>query len=545
MKRYIYLCVISFITFGAVAYFYFLSKSGSTEEHYKFTNTIKALKQYETNIEKDILNSRSFLSTNYDTVVTDTEAIVEHCHSLLQQKNFLSTDVVRIANQYCALVDNKIDDIERFKSKNAILKNSLFYMQKVATESPLNAANFKISGNEYIMSRQLLRVALAYYMLPTKESLEAFNAVMKMTAVFKGDFMVSMRLHANNILMNKSILDEYVKSLVTENKSRITLDELSETYTHEYKKAESSASIYRNLLFFSSIGLLVCIIYSVFALWQAGLKLKDANENLEFRVQQRTKELKESQDIIVMQQQSLISSAKMSALGEMAGGVAHEINNPLAVISLRADQLRDCIEETPIDKEMFLKALDAINKTTDRIAKIVTGLRFFARDGSSMPFVQSPVAPLIEDTLSFCSEKFNKCGVTVNCDLSTAKNYSLDCRPIEISQVILNLLNNSFDAIQELPEKWIKIEFEDYDSKHIAISVTDSGKGIDTAIQERIMQPFFTTKELGKGTGLGLSISTGIVQTHNGKLYIDNNCENTRFVMLLPKVQNAELEKAV
>jgi signal transduction histidine kinase len=115
-------------------------------------------------------------------------------------------------------------------------------------------------------------------------------------------------------------------------------------------------------------------------------------------------------------------------------------------------------------------------------------------------------------------------------------NLMLECRPTQISQIILNFLNNSFDAVGKLPEKWIEVSVEEL-TNEIKIQVTDSGAGIDKSLENKIGQPFFTTKEPGKGTGLGLSVSRGLAEKHEGKIYLDKNCPNTRFVLLVPKKQ--------
>lgn len=114
------------------------------------------------------------------------------------------------------------------------------------------------------------------------------------------------------------------------------------------------------------------------------------------------------------------------------------------------------------------------------------------------------------------------------------KSSPLICRPSELSRVFLNLLNNAFDAVANLPEKWIKVDISDSDTC-TEISVTDSGHGISKEVSDKMFNPFFTTKETGKGTGLGLSISVAIVQVHNGKMYLDSECPNTRFVVEIPK----------
>ncbi|MEQ1722907.1 MAG: DAHL domain-containing protein [Pseudobdellovibrio sp.] len=544
-KKYLAIALISFSAFGAVIYFYFHGKSRSTEEHYIFINTLKSFEQAQTNLDTDVLNSRSFLTLDYDTLAQHTEKILDLCKSLQNQKSFAGDEIAFQIDSYCTHIELKISDIEKFKSKNAIIKNSLLYLHKMTTDGALSPQDAKTSSEKTIRARLITHAALAYYLIPSLEAQTTLEFLIYGSPYSSDDSLLSSSIsHAKNILANKTVLDGYVTDILSRNKSPEILQKLSNAYLIQHKEDEAATLKYIHLLFITCLLLLFSILYSINALWVAGKRLTNANESLEYRVQQRAMELQKTQSIIIEQQQSLIASAKMSALGEMAGGVAHEINNPLAVISIRAEQLRDCIDEDNINKEFFIKSLDAINKTTDRIAKIVSGLRFFARDGSNMPFVQSSVGSIIEDTFGFCSEKFKSNGVEIKFDAESCTYLSLDCRPIEISQVVLNLLNNSFDAIQDLPKKWVQLEVNDYDSTHIAISVSDSGSGIDKSIQDNIMQPFFTTKEIGKGTGLGLSISSGIVQSHNGKLYIDNNCENTKFVILLPKKQNHEVEKS-
>ena len=103
-----------------------------------------------------------------------------------------------------------------------------------------------------------------------------------------------------------------------------------------------------------------------------------------------------------------------------------------------------------------------------------------------------------------------------------------------MSQVLLNLLFNARDAVRDLKDKWVRLEVMNL-SDFVEFSVTDSGTGISNAVRERIMQPFFTTKDVGQGTGLGLSISRGIVEAHGGRLYYDEKSQHTRFVFVIPK----------
>jgi C4-dicarboxylate-specific signal transduction histidine kinase len=121
----------------------------------------------------------------------------------------------------------------------------------------------------------------------------------------------------------------------------------------------------------------------------------------------------------------------------------------------------------------------------------------------------------------------------VNLDIVAVEDGQVNCRPTQLSQVLLNLLSNAFDAVSALSEKWVRLTVTQEEQKLI-IKVIDSGNGIPSDIAEKIMQPFFTTKVIGKGTGLGLSISRGIIESHEGALFYDPSEKNTTFVIELP-----------
>lgn len=260
-------------------------------------------------------------------------------------------------------------------------------------------------------------------------------------------------------------------------------------------------------------------------------QLETAVSEVEIQIAERTDELLNLQLKLTEQQQALAASSKMSALGEMAGGVAHEINTPLAIIQMRTDQILECLAEKSLDEKVLETSMQSIDQTVKRISKIVNGLRAFARDGKEDPFVNCSIAEIVEDTFSLCRERFNNHGVQL--DFVHSDSAIISCRPGELAQVFLNILNNAYDAIQSLPEKWVVVSAEVIGAE-VCIRVTDSGLGIPADIQAKLMQPFFTTKEIGKGTGLGLSISRGIVEAHGGKMYIDSDCKNTCFVVSLP-----------
>jgi len=250
-------------------------------------------------------------------------------------------------------------------------------------------------------------------------------------------------------------------------------------------------------------------------------------------VVQDISEKKAREELIQLQQTQLHHAGKMSTLGELSGGVAHEINNPLTVIKGFAGRLVKLSESANPDLAEIKRYTERIVVMAGRIEKIVHGLKTFSRDGSKDPFARTSVQGIITDTLELCHQRFLANHVRLELPSATL-DASIECRAVQISQVLLNMLNNAFDAVQSLSEKWVRLDLVDL-GEAISFAVTDSGNGIPPAIAEKMLNPFFTTKGIGQGTGLGLSISLGLVQLHNGNLYYDSSVANTRFVFVIPK----------
>jgi PAS domain S-box-containing protein len=230
----------------------------------------------------------------------------------------------------------------------------------------------------------------------------------------------------------------------------------------------------------------------------------------------------------------LASTARLSALGMMAGGVAHEINNPLAIIHASASDLLDTAkEEGHVPVEVLVRTATRIRQTADRIARIVKSMRLIARDGSQDQFLPVPVSKIVEQTLEVCQAKFKDQSVTLRLP-ALDPDLRIACREVQISQVLLNLLTNAFDAVADQPgEKWVRMNVERNDES-VVLSVVDSGPGVAPELKGRIMEPFFTTKEVGKGTGLGLSLSRTIAEEHGGRLEVTEDHGHTCFSLTLP-----------
>lgn len=273
------------------------------------------------------------------------------------------------------------------------------------------------------------------------------------------------------------------------------------------------------------------------------LQLSMLLRSQENKIETQAARLSEVEDAIAQEKARAELSARMAQLGEMATGIAHEINNPLTIISGNMFKLRRKKDGSMPTEADIQDVTQAIERMVLRISSIIRGFKTYARDGSGDPFVTANPGVVIRDMTTLVVGRL----IAKNIDLivkdETSSSSTFECREVQISQVLVILANNALDAVKELPNPWIEIRAtEGPDS--IEFRVTDSGGGIPMNVQEKMFRPFFTTKGAGEGTGLGLSIAIQIIKSHNGQIYIDNNCKNTCFVIRLPKVQPSNSVKS-
>lgn len=252
-------------------------------------------------------------------------------------------------------------------------------------------------------------------------------------------------------------------------------------------------------------------------------------------------ERKKNEEVISQQHMAIAKTSKFSELGELAGSMAHEINNPLTIIISRTNKLKSLLLKMEYDHETFLKGITQVNETALRIAKIIRSLKTISRNADLDPMSNISLNSIIEDAQFLCEERLRSSDIELIIESPQDMCIEIDARATQLTQVLINLLNNSVHAISGLDQKWIKLEITlSYDKETLIIRASDSGSGISTELQKKIMEPFFTTKEFGKGTGLGLSISKGIIESHSGKLYYDPKAANTTFVIEIPRRQKID-----
>lgn len=230
----------------------------------------------------------------------------------------------------------------------------------------------------------------------------------------------------------------------------------------------------------------------------------------------------------------MLHSERLISLGEMAASIAHEINNPLTIISGYAYRITQAATKSEPDSAAIESHAKAISSTCFRIAAIVKGLRNLSRNAEADGHEVVLIADIVADIVALTQDRLRGHNVRIICDMS--EELQVRGNRTQLGQVLLNLIANADDAIRTQSDPWIKVEAQEVRGQ-IEISVTDSGGGLPEKVRENLFSSFFTTKERGKGTGLGLSLSRKILEKHRGTLFLDDACPNTRFVLRLPVVQ--------
>ena len=254
-------------------------------------------------------------------------------------------------------------------------------------------------------------------------------------------------------------------------------------------------------------------------------KLNHLNENLENEVKLRTEQ-------ISAQQVKMLETAKLGALGEMAGGIAHEINNPLAIIKTRTEILLNRIEKDQISKDEVIRFLSNIEKTAERLGSVVKGLRNLSRSNDVDKAGVFNLNDVLADVVGISQEKFKSAGIAFEYK-PLPEDILLHGSSVQIGQIIINLMNNAYDAVIESEQAAIEIRTEKIGDE-IRFQIFDSGKKPEEDIIDKLFNPFFTTKEVGKGTGLGLSISHSIAEKFGAKLFFDKSSDRTCFSLIFP-----------
>jgi signal transduction histidine kinase len=471
-------------------------------------------------INEDVLRSRSFMLLSYDSIVTAAEQMHGTCKHLQGQAHLkvMSDSAFATAlSAYCKAVEEKRAQTEAFKTSNSLFRNSIKYL-------PTLVAKYENSPGEKAVRKAFGEILLHAVNSDAEHSAQVEEQLSALEKTLKAHPVTQEFVRHSRIILEGWDKRKKVESQILSSDIEAMGDKLDTSYDDWFTLQTEKSRLWYGFW------IMVCAAMAV-GLVMLFKRLQWWAQNLEDKVTERTEQLRQSQ-------QMLIQSTKITALGEMAGGIAHEINTPLGAIMLNAEMIRELAD--PEANAEMLPVVETIIRTVGRISKIIQGLRRFSRDSSNDDKTKAMVSDLVNETMNFCQEKIRAHDVTLSVNM--AVDAKVSCVPEQISQVILNLVNNAYDAIGELKEreqKTITLETA-IRGDRVELSVRNGGPPISKENQARLMQPFFTTKPVGKGVGLGLSISKGIIEEHGGKLFYDETAPSPRFVISLPYVAEDE-----
>jgi signal transduction histidine kinase len=352
---------------------------------------------------------------------------------------------------------------------------------------------------------------------------------------------------------------------------------MGDAYDRAFQAMSDEKERYRVYLVFYSAALLVFLGYVLWQLGKSNVKLntandalRSANETLEHRVEERTKELSEALKHLKESELLLVQSEKMSSLGQMVAGIAHEINTPLAYVK---SSLATLGERLPVAEGVVSEAIKLIGmlergdtpdeQLSEQFARVSTlAARFQAESeagqmhalgGDALHGIEQ-ISEIILNLKNFSRldrskvSRFNL-NEGLESTLVIARNMVkhktvkrslgeiplIECSPSQLNQVFLNLITNAAQATRDDASGEITVSTSVTPNGYVRVDIGDNGHGIPENIMSKIFDPFFTTKDVGQGTGLGLSIAYKIVQEHGGRIEVKSRVgQGTTFTVLLP-----------
>ncbi|MGB0453057.1 MAG: ATP-binding protein [Bacteriovoracaceae bacterium] len=261
--------------------------------------------------------------------------------------------------------------------------------------------------------------------------------------------------------------------------------------------------------------------------------IKDVSESLRIE-----KELRDHKKIVR-------HSSKLASIGQIAAGVGHEINNPLAIALGYLSGISREVEKNDPNNKTVIEKISKVRNACERISVIVKGLRTFSRSDSDEE-ESINLRELIKENVNMLSEIYHKEGVSLRflCDEALDEKAIVFGNRGRLQQVLVNLLSNSKDALENQPLKEIELKLGSV-GDNLVLSVKDSGPGIPQDIQDKIFEPFYTTKVAEKGTGIGLALVQTIIKEHRGKIDLNSSSEGTEFILTLPLDKNIKKLESV
>lgn len=565
--------LVGVILVAILGFLFSKTQSVDFDLHNEIIGSLRQLKQIDAEWNIDVFKSKMGINNNYDPVAQPLPLIRELETNITQKTEQSPGGMALLAmlKSFQETMSSKMSMIERFKSQNSIYRNSTNFLPTayddvIETARKSGLAGAKLAEVEALVS-PVFSETLTYNLTPDAQLKEKIAKdvadLQQRSEQFPGEVKDSVGVllaHINTTLRQQEIganLLNELSALPTGKK----IDELSDAYGKLHETRLTDQQLYRQLLIAYSVLLLLLLGYLGWRLLRSYRTLGKVNGALTEANQQ----LRESQV-------QLVQSEKMSALGQMVAGIAHEINTPLAYVKGTLDVMKEhlskvhdlansshefatslrnkeqdkqrlnaqylqvaTLSKDVVENKRF-EELDAmLNDGTHgigQISEIVVNLRNFSRlDRANV--ANFDVRKGLDSTL-LLAKNLLKHRVTVEREYLDIPD--IMCAPSQINQVFLNIITNAAHAMGEHGNLILRTEL--HDPATVRIEIQDDGGGIPTDVLPKIFDPFFTTKPIGEGTGMGLSISYKIIEAHGGRIIVDTEPGiGTTFSILLPITQ--------
>lgn len=523
---------------AAIAGFALLGLQAKDIRRYEHVlDLLREAKQTETAMAQNVLKIRFGFSSNYDVLPAGLNRQKEVVRQLK------GTGIDSAIDAYVKALEEESALIERFMTDNATFSNSLRYFPTLAlrltSEIKKDPSLESLNPNLSLILRDTLIYCYTDSETELEHVIEAHqkwlsNVPGEVSDSFKKDASV-LGQHLKIILQYKNETDRLVRDLLSSSTLN-AIGSLEKASEARHAREVRQGAVFKVALIFLCAGLIVLVLASFFRLRRAAAALREANDNLERRVQERTHELEQSQA-------KLLQAQKMESLGQLAASVAHDLNNQLTPVRGYLDMI--LMQMDPKDPNQPL--LDEVNQAALRSIDIVQRLVNFSKPSTKKKVVMR-AEPLIEEIRKMLPQMVP---ASIECHVTVEKGlWSICGNETELQTVVVNLIGNARDAMPNGGSLTLRVENAHVGgltvshglltAPYVAISVVDSGTGMAPEVIQRIFEPFFSTKGRAKGTGLGLSMAFNIIKAHDGWLDVSTEVgKGSAFQVYLPAIVDA------